>query len=297
MPGDLIPGLTAADPRLSDRVDEAFIGLRQTTAHAVGWDFLNTLDNAVIDINAPPPPSLDFNSWLKTGRAFDMAQAAEQFGWVKLTREDFGFHTYWRVWLLAAVQDGSRGRAAAPAAVEPGRALLWPAAALRRRRRIYVRAAAGLFCRFHDCWRTTTAGRACRRKPIGASSIRASCIGASSIATGWIGCRLCASCTRPRGGHAHAGAIADRHADHHQDAHAHHHADAHGHAHAHQHRDAAGPPSPGRPSPTHWPAITLTPSRTPRPTAPPSGTWYTATPDCGASHALVYCRERALRLA
>src|SRR5579859_7060189 len=104
-----IPNLTAADPRLSDRVDEAYAGLRQATAHAVGWDFLNTLDNAVIDINAPLPPSLDFNSWLKTGRAFDVAQAAEQFGWVKITREDFGFHTYWRVWLLAAVQDGSEG--------------------------------------------------------------------------------------------------------------------------------------------------------------------------------------------
>ena len=49
------------------------------TAHAIGWDFLNTLDNAAIDINAPPPPSLDFNSWLKTGRAFDIAQAAEEF--------------------------------------------------------------------------------------------------------------------------------------------------------------------------------------------------------------------------
>jgi len=104
-----IPNLTAANPVLSDRVDEAFAGLRQTTAQAIGWDFLNTLDNAAIDINAPPPPSLDFNSWLKTGRAFDIAQAAEQFGWVKITREDFGFHTFWRVWLLAAVQDGTEG--------------------------------------------------------------------------------------------------------------------------------------------------------------------------------------------
>jgi TolB protein len=104
-----IPNLAAADARLSDRVDEAYAGLRVTTARAVGWDFLNTLDDAVIDINAPPPPSLDFNSWLKTGRAFDIAQAAEQFGWVKISREDFGFHVFWRMWLLAAVQDGTEG--------------------------------------------------------------------------------------------------------------------------------------------------------------------------------------------
>ena len=116
-----LPNVTASDARLSERVSEAYVGLRVTTARAVGWDFLNTLDNALVGLDAPPPPSLDFNSWLKTGRAFDFAQAAEQFGWVKLTREDLGFHTYWRVWLLAAVQDGSQG--------EPLRQLPWNLAA------------------------------------------------------------------------------------------------------------------------------------------------------------------------
>lgn len=104
-----LEGVNAADPRLSDRVDEAFNGLRSATARAVGWDFLNTLDNVLVPVDAPMPPSLDYSSWLKTGRAFDFAQAAEQFGWVKLTREDYGYRTYWRVWLLAAVQDGSQG--------------------------------------------------------------------------------------------------------------------------------------------------------------------------------------------
>ncbi|MEP7355920.1 MAG: hypothetical protein ABI847_01610 [Anaerolineales bacterium] len=104
-----IEGLKANDARLSDRVDEAFKLLRRDTGQAVGWDFLNTLDNALIDVAAPPPPSLEYNSWLKTGRAFDFAQVVEQLGYVKLTREDFGFHTYWRTWLLAAVQDGSQG--------------------------------------------------------------------------------------------------------------------------------------------------------------------------------------------
>ena len=273
-----IPNLTAADPRLSDRVDEAYAGLRQTTAHAVGWDFLNTLDNAVIDINAPLPPSLDFNSWLKTGRAFDVAQAAEQFGWVKITREDFGFHTFWRLWLLAAVQDGSEG--------EPLRLPPWNLAA-RYSGRPQPYDAGGEYawpcCRrvilsISPCWPTTTAGAACRHKPIGASSIPASCIGASSTATGWIGCRPCARCIRPA-------AVATR-------------------------TPVPSPtdtptitktPTPTitstrlptrTPSPTatrrptitmtftatHWPTITLTPSKTPRPTVTPSGTWYTATP-------------------
>jgi TolB protein len=107
----LVPldNVRAADPRLSDRVDEAFVGLRNVTARAVGWDFLLQLDNALVELDAPPPPSQDYNSWLKTGRAFDIARAAQDYGWVKITREDYGFRTYWRVWLLAAVQDGNLG--------------------------------------------------------------------------------------------------------------------------------------------------------------------------------------------
>ena len=122
-PYGLVPldGVTAADARLSDRVDEAFIGLRRATARAAGWDFLSQLDNALVALDAPSPPSLDYNSWLKTGRAFDVAQAAEQHGWIKITREDYGIRTYWRVWLQAAVQDGSMG--------EPLRRLPWNLAA------------------------------------------------------------------------------------------------------------------------------------------------------------------------
>jgi len=41
-----LPGVNAPDPHLSDRVDEAFTGLRRTIAQSVAWDFLATLDNA-----------------------------------------------------------------------------------------------------------------------------------------------------------------------------------------------------------------------------------------------------------
>jgi TolB protein len=104
-----LPNVTAPDPHLSDRVDEAFTGLRRTIFQSVGWDFLGTLDSAAIPLTAPPPPSLEYDSWLKTGRAFDIAQAATQAGWVAVTREDVGFNTYWRVWVRAVAQDGSFG--------------------------------------------------------------------------------------------------------------------------------------------------------------------------------------------
>jgi TolB protein len=104
-----LPGVNAPDARLSDRVDEAFNGLRQATHQATGWNFLDTLGSAVVPLTAPPPPSQEYDSWLKTGRAFDVTQAPLQGGWMEITREDIGFSTYWRVWLRAWPQDGARG--------------------------------------------------------------------------------------------------------------------------------------------------------------------------------------------
>lgn len=110
-PYRLVPliGVNAPNARLSDRVDESFNGLRRTTAIALGWDFLSTLDNALVPLKAPPPPSMQADSWLKTGRAFDIIQVAAQHGWVEIAREDVGFRAYWRVWVRALAQDGSLG--------------------------------------------------------------------------------------------------------------------------------------------------------------------------------------------
>ncbi|MBL8057180.1 MAG: PD40 domain-containing protein [Anaerolineales bacterium] len=104
-----LPDVNAPDPRLADRVDEAFNGLRRAVAQAAGWDFLATLDNALVPLRAPPPPSMEADTWLKAGRAFDFSQAATQANWVEVTREDYGFRTYWRVWVRARLQDGSLG--------------------------------------------------------------------------------------------------------------------------------------------------------------------------------------------
>jgi TolB protein len=121
-----LPNVIAPDPRLSDRVDEAFTGLRRSILLAAGWDFLGQLDNAVIPLTAPPPPTLDYDTWLKTGRAFDFTQAPLGAGWVVVTREDVGFNTYWRVWVRAVAQDGTMG--------EPLRRPPWDFAARYSRR-------------------------------------------------------------------------------------------------------------------------------------------------------------------
>lgn len=112
-----LPGVNAPDPRLSDRVDEAFLGLRRAITQSVGWAFLDTLDNALVPVRAPLPPTMDADTWLKAGRAFDFAQGATLAGWVEVTREDYGIRTYWRVWVRARLQDGSMG--------EPLRAPSW----------------------------------------------------------------------------------------------------------------------------------------------------------------------------
>lgn len=112
-----LPEVSAPNPILSDAVDAAFIALRDRVTEEVGWDFLANLEYAFVGLNDPLPPGLAYNDWLYTGRAFAISQAAVQAGWVEMIREDFGGQTYWRVFVRAAVQDGSLG--------EPLRARPW----------------------------------------------------------------------------------------------------------------------------------------------------------------------------
>jgi TolB protein len=109
--------IVAPIPALSDAVDEAFNALRIRAVAELGWDFLGTLENAFVGINDPLPPGYAYNDWLYTGRAFAFQQTTAQAGWVELVREDYGGQTYWRVYVRAAVQDGSQG--------EPLRSLPW----------------------------------------------------------------------------------------------------------------------------------------------------------------------------
>ena len=112
-----LPGVLPDGLALSQAVFEPFMGLRQRAGSELGWDLLGQLDLAFVDLNDPLPPGFSYNDWLHTGRAFTLAQAAYQAGWVEVVRQDFGSQTYWQVFVRTAVQDGSLG--------EPLRARPW----------------------------------------------------------------------------------------------------------------------------------------------------------------------------
>jgi TolB protein len=109
-------GVNAPDPRLSSAVVERFLSLRAAVRKQSGWDFLGTLDSAVVGIETPMPPK-ETLSWLRTGRAFAIARAAISKGWLVVVPDPIGPSVYWRLYIRAAVQDGSLG--------EPLRELPW----------------------------------------------------------------------------------------------------------------------------------------------------------------------------
>ncbi|MBN1439237.1 MAG: PD40 domain-containing protein [Anaerolineales bacterium] len=108
--------VNAPDPRLSSAVVQRFQALRAAVKEQSGWDFLGTLDNAVIDINTPMPPKQSL-SWLRTGRAFAVSRAAVSKGWLVVLPDPIGASDYWRLYIRAAVQNGTLG--------EPLRDLPW----------------------------------------------------------------------------------------------------------------------------------------------------------------------------
>lgn len=111
--------VNAPSPYLSDRVDQSFLALRERLLADAGWDVLGRLEGMFMALDERPLPGQTAESWNKAGRAFDLnyrdALGLEpQF---ELVREDVGAETYWRVYVRAAVQDGSMG--------EPLRDLPW----------------------------------------------------------------------------------------------------------------------------------------------------------------------------
>jgi TolB protein len=100
--------VNAPDPRLSSAVVQRFQNLRASVKRQSGWDFLGTLDNAVIDIDTPMPPR-ETNSWLRTGRAIAISRAAITKGWLVVLPDPTGVSEYWHLYIRTAVQDGSLG--------------------------------------------------------------------------------------------------------------------------------------------------------------------------------------------
>jgi len=95
-------------PQLHDLADESFNALRQRVTEETGWDALASLHNAYVPLSAPLDPGLG-DDWLYTGRAFSLNPLMVNAGWMVAMREEIGQQTYWRVYLRAQMQDGSRG--------------------------------------------------------------------------------------------------------------------------------------------------------------------------------------------
>ena len=104
-----LDGVDAPYPKLHDAVDEAFYAFRDQLAAQVGWDLFSGLENAYVPLTSSLDPGKQ-GDWLYTGRAFSVNTVPVTAGWMAVVREDYGPETYWRVYLRARTQDGTRGQ-------------------------------------------------------------------------------------------------------------------------------------------------------------------------------------------
>ncbi|MCB8958903.1 MAG: PD40 domain-containing protein [Ardenticatenales bacterium] len=111
--------IDTALPFMNDRVDDSFAALRQRVIEEAGWDFLGRIDGMFEPIDTPALPGHTDRTWSKAGRAFgfDDEYALSFDRRIEIIRVDRGDETYWRIYLLADNQDGTRG--------EPLRELPW----------------------------------------------------------------------------------------------------------------------------------------------------------------------------
>lgn len=100
--------VTAPHPFLHDKVDEAFIALRQRVIAETGWDSLASLADAYEPLTTTLDPGKG-EDWLYTGRAFALNTLTLNVSWMMVVREDINGQTYWRVYLRTLAQDGSQG--------------------------------------------------------------------------------------------------------------------------------------------------------------------------------------------
>jgi TolB protein len=100
--------MTTPDMYLSDSVNESFERLRAALGSELGWDYLDTLENAAVSLTSLPQAGITEN-WLYTGRAIGVNEVPMEMGWMAVSREDYLGQTYWRVWLKCYLQDGTCG--------------------------------------------------------------------------------------------------------------------------------------------------------------------------------------------
>jgi TolB protein len=96
---------------LSDAVDDSFTALRKRVVQESGYDYLAKLASTWRPMNHVPRPGQSRRTWHCAGRAFDIWPeyiTNPQYN-IEVVREDIGYTVYWRVYMRAAVQDGSLG--------------------------------------------------------------------------------------------------------------------------------------------------------------------------------------------
>lgn len=101
---------------LADSSNESFEALRAALGQKIGWDFLNSLDEAYLPISAPASPGIT-NNWLFTGRAIALNSVPMDANWMVVSREDLNGLTYWHLYLKCLDQTGTCG--------EPIRSGIW----------------------------------------------------------------------------------------------------------------------------------------------------------------------------
>jgi len=96
---------------LSDKVDSSFMALKEAINREAGWDFLGRLDEVWWSLDRPVEPGQAFQNWHKAGRAFDIIQTYNlgNPAQIEVVPEQDGPSTTWRLYVRAAVQDGSLG--------------------------------------------------------------------------------------------------------------------------------------------------------------------------------------------
>ena len=94
---------------MSDKVNDSYNALRKAVEQQTGWDYMSILGDSWRTMNHTPRPGQGRISWHVCGRAVDINQGYLSTGLIELVREDIGGVTYWRVYIKAKEQDGSRG--------------------------------------------------------------------------------------------------------------------------------------------------------------------------------------------
>jgi TolB protein len=106
-----LPDVKAPNARLHPAIIKDFQTTREHIRQATGYDFLSELSDMWRGLDARNDTS-SFMTWHKAGRAFDELfdyRGSNGMPALEVVREDIGGESYWRVFMKAAVQDGTLG--------------------------------------------------------------------------------------------------------------------------------------------------------------------------------------------